>query len=49
MGNAALERVRQLEKTATKRKDLTVSRHERLLAELRGDPELAAEHLNACH
>ena len=42
-----MARVHKSEKARTGRKDLTVSHRVRLIAELRGDPELAAEYLNA--
>lgn len=38
---------RKSEKTRAGRKDLTISHRERLVAELRADPKLAAEYLNA--
>ena len=42
-----MARVRTAQKARSKRKDLTVSHRERLVAELRGDPALVAEYLNA--
>ena len=42
-----MARVHKSKKTSTGRKDLTVSHRARLIDELRGDPELAAEYLNA--
>ena len=42
-----MARLHKSEKAPTRRKDLTVSHRLRLIAELRGDPELAAEYLNA--
>ena len=42
-----MARVHKSEKAPTGRKDLTVSHRVRLITELRGDPELAAEYLNA--
>lgn len=38
---------RKSKKTQSGRKELTVSHRARLIAELRSDPELAAEYLNA--
>jgi probable addiction module antidote protein len=40
-------RVRKAEKGRLTTKDLTVSHRERVIEELRADPELAAEYLNA--
>ena len=42
-----MARVRKPEKARSRGKDLTVSHRERLIAELRADPKLAAEYLNA--
>lgn len=42
-----MARVRESQKARSARKDLTVSHRERLVAELRSDPKLAAEYLNA--
>ncbi len=42
-----MARVHKSEKVPAGRKDLTVSHRVRLITELRGDPELAAEYLNA--
>ena len=42
-----MARVHKSEKAPTGRKDLTVSHRARLITELRSDPELAAEYLNA--
>lgn len=42
-----MARVRKSEKAPTGRKELTVSHRARLIAELREDPKLAAEYLNA--
>jgi probable addiction module antidote protein len=42
-----MARVRKSEKGRTPVKTLTVSHRERLIEELRADPELAAEYLNA--
>jgi probable addiction module antidote protein len=42
-----MARVRKSEKPRPARKALTVSHRERLVAELRADPRLAAEYLNA--
>ena len=42
-----MARVRKPEKTRSARKALTVSHRARLVAELRADPRLAAEYLNA--
>jgi probable addiction module antidote protein len=42
-----MARIRKSEKTRSARKALTVSHRERLVAELRADPRLAAEYLNA--
>ena len=42
-----MARVRKAEKPRAGRKALTVSHRERLIAELRADPKLAAEYLNA--
>jgi probable addiction module antidote protein len=42
-----MARVRKPEKARSKGKDLTVSHRERLVGELRADPALAAEYLNA--
>lgn len=42
-----MERVRKSKKGRTARKALTVSHRERLVAELRADPALAASYLNA--
>jgi probable addiction module antidote protein len=42
-----MARVRKAEKIRAKSKDLTVSHRERLIAELRADPKLATEYLNA--
>ncbi len=42
-----MARVRKSEKARSRGKDLTVSHRERLIAELRADPKLAAEYLNA--
>lgn len=42
-----MARVRKSEKARPARKELTVSHRERLIDELRADPELAAEYLNA--
>ena len=39
--------IRKPQKPPTGRKTLTVSHRDRLIAELRADPELAAEYLNA--
>ena len=42
-----MARVRKPEKARSARKALTVSHRERLVAELRADPRLATEYLNA--
>jgi probable addiction module antidote protein len=42
-----MAKVRRSQKVATRQKPLTVSHRERLITELRGDPALAAEYLNA--
>lgn len=42
-----MARVRKAEKGRAAVKELTVSHRERLIEELRADPELAAEYLNA--
>ena len=42
-----MARVRKSEKARSTRKELTVSHRERLIAELRADPALAAEYLSA--
>jgi probable addiction module antidote protein len=42
-----MARVRKQEKARAARKELTVSHRERLIGELRADPELSAEYLNA--
>ena len=42
-----MARVRRSEKAQSRRKALTVSHRERLVAELRADRKLAAEYLNA--
>lgn len=42
-----MARVRKSEKARTARQALTVSHRERLISELRADPKLAAEYLNA--
>lgn len=42
-----MARVRKAPKARTSVKELTVSHRERLIEELRADPELAAEYLNA--
>jgi DNA-binding phage protein len=42
-----MARVRKSEKARSAGKELTVSHRERLIAELRADPKLAAEYLNA--
>ena len=42
-----MARVRKSEKATTRGKALTVSHREQLIAELRSDPKLAAEYLNA--
>jgi probable addiction module antidote protein len=42
-----MARVRKPEKARSARKALTVSHRERLIVELRADPQLAAEYLNA--
>jgi probable addiction module antidote protein len=42
-----MARVRKAEKRRPTAKDLTVSHRERVIEELRADPELAAEYLNA--
>ena len=42
-----MARVRKSEKGRTGRRQLTVSHRERLITELRADPELAADYLNA--
>lgn len=42
-----MARVRKPEKVRSARKALTVSHRERLIEELRAEPELAAEYLNA--
>jgi len=42
-----MARVYKSKKAPAGRKDLTVSHRARLITELRGDPELAAEYLNA--
>ncbi len=42
-----MARIRKAEKGRVAAKDLSVSHRERLVAELRADPELAAEYLNA--
>jgi len=42
-----MARVRKSEKPRSARRALTVSHRERLVAELRADPRLAAEYLNA--
>jgi len=42
-----MARVRKAKKARSTRKALTVSHRERLVAELRADPRLAAEYLNA--
>lgn len=42
-----MARVRKPQKSRTARKALTVSHRARLIAELRGDPSLAADYLNA--
>lgn len=42
-----MARVRKSQKARSRGKELTVSHRERLIAELRADPKLAAEYLNA--
>lgn len=42
-----MARIRKSKKVRPARKELTVSHRERLIDELRADPELAAEYLNA--
>lgn len=42
-----MARVGKSEKARSRGKELTVSHRERLIAELRADPKLAAEYLNA--
>ena len=42
-----MARVRKSEKTRPATREVTVSHRERLIAELRADPKLAAEYLNA--
>lgn len=42
-----MARVRKSKKTRSSRKDLTVSHRERLIVELRADPKLATQYLNA--
>lgn len=42
-----MARVRKSEKARSAGKDLTVSHRERVIAELRADPKLAVEYLNA--
>lgn len=42
-----MARVRKSEKARSTRKELTVSHRERLIAELRADPALAAQYLSA--
>ena len=42
-----MARVRKSEKAQSRRKELTVSHRERLIADLRADRKLAAEYLNA--
>jgi len=42
-----MARVQKPEKARSARQELTVSHRERLIAELRADPELTAEYLNA--
>jgi probable addiction module antidote protein len=42
-----MARVRRAQKARSTRKALTVSHRERLIGELRADPRLAAEYLNA--
>jgi probable addiction module antidote protein len=42
-----MARVRKSQKAQSARKSLTVSHREKLVAELRADPQLAAEYLNA--
>ena len=42
-----MARVGKSEKVRSRGKELTVSHRERLIAELRADPKLAAEYLNA--
>ena len=42
-----MARVHKTAKTRAPIKELTVSHRERIIEELRGDPELAAEYLNA--